>query len=124
MIHPSYIELMNAANAKSPEDEPVVNSRYSIVIAAAKRARQLIDNAEPLIENVEGEKALSIAVEELYRGEVQILPDEPEQEAADTAAAAEPEPVSEADPDAAALDDAAPDDAGQADASADGGAFA
>ena len=31
------------------EEETVVNSRYSIVIAAAKRARQIIDGAEPLI---------------------------------------------------------------------------
>ena len=75
MIHPSYIELMNAANEGCTKEEPIVNSRYSIVIAAAKRARQLIDNADPMIEDAEGEKALSIAVRELYEGKVKILPD-------------------------------------------------
>ena len=41
MIHPSYKDLMNAVNANvEPGEEPVVNSRYSIVIACAKRARQ------------------------------------------------------------------------------------
>ena len=76
MIHPSYIELMNAANEGCEKDEPIVNSRYSIVIAAAKRARQLIDNADPMIEDAEGEKPLSIAVKELYEGKVRILPDD------------------------------------------------
>ena len=43
MLHPSYSELMKVVNseAESPE-EAVVNSRYSIVIATAKRARQII----------------------------------------------------------------------------------
>lgn len=75
MIRPSYIELMNVANEGCTEEAPVVNSRYSIVIAAAKRARQLIDNAEPMIEDAEGEKALSIAVKELREGKVRILPE-------------------------------------------------
>ena len=50
-------------------------SRYSLVIATAKRARQLIDGAEPYVE-VENNKALSIAIEELYRSKVKILSDE------------------------------------------------
>ena len=50
MIHPSYVELMKVVNNNVEiGEEPVVNSRYSIVIAAAKRARQIIDGAEPLI---------------------------------------------------------------------------
>ena len=40
MIHPSYVELMKVVNdGVEIGEEPVVNSRYSIVIAAAKRAR-------------------------------------------------------------------------------------
>jgi DNA-directed RNA polymerase subunit omega len=50
----------------------VVNSRYSIVLATAKRARQLIDGAEPLAE-APCNKPLSIAVEELYEGKVRIV---------------------------------------------------
>ena len=46
MIHPSYVELMKVVNNNVEiGEEPVVNSRYSIVIAAAKRARQIIDGA-------------------------------------------------------------------------------
>ncbi|HCI93264.1 MAG TPA: DNA-directed RNA polymerase subunit omega, partial [Eubacterium sp.] len=48
-------------------------SRYSIVIAAAKRARQIIDGAEPLIARPKCNKPLSIAVEELYTGAVRIV---------------------------------------------------
>ena len=65
-------------------EEPVVNSRYSIVIAAAKRARQIIGGAEPLVPNAYGKKPLSIAVEELYKGEVKILSEEDESEETET----------------------------------------
>ena len=75
MIHPSYVELMKVVNKESDNigEEPVVNSRYSIVIASAKRARQIIAGAEPFVENAKNKKPLSIAVEELYKGEVKIL---------------------------------------------------
>ena len=77
MIHPSYVELMKVVNDEAVEigEEPVVNSRYSIVIATSKRARQLIDGAEPLAD-APCNKPLSIAVQELYKGEVKILSDE------------------------------------------------
>lgn len=48
-------------------------ARYSIVIATAKRARQIIAGSEPLVGNVKGKKPLSIAVDELYGGDVKIL---------------------------------------------------
>ncbi len=74
MIHPSYNELMKVVNNNAEYgEEPVVNSRYSIVIASAKRARQIIGGAEPTIPNAAGKKPLSIAVEELYTGNVKIL---------------------------------------------------
>ena len=76
MLHPSYTDLMEVVNHdETGEEHPVVNSRYSIVLATAKRARQLIDGAEPYVE-VENNKALSIAIEELYRSKVKILSDE------------------------------------------------
>jgi DNA-directed RNA polymerase subunit omega len=56
-------------------EQPVVNSRYSIVIATARRARQIIDGAIPLV-NVTYPKPLSIAVEELYRSKVKIVGDD------------------------------------------------
>ncbi len=73
MLHPSYSDLMKVVNADCEEGEtPIVNSRYSIVLATAKRARQLIDGSEPLVATRD-KKPLSIAVEELYDGELKIL---------------------------------------------------
>ncbi len=77
MLHPSYSELINAFNSEVAEgEEPVVNSRYSIVIATAKRARQLVAGEEPLVMADEKKKPLSIAVDELYNGQVKILPED------------------------------------------------
>jgi DNA-directed RNA polymerase subunit omega len=45
------------------------------VIATAKRARQLISGAEPLIDK-EFPKPLSMAIEELYQGKVKIVADD------------------------------------------------
>ena len=74
MLHPSYVDLMETANANVAEgEEPVVRSRYSIVMAASKRARQIVSGDEPLAGDVT-DKPLSIAVDELYEGEVSILP--------------------------------------------------
>ncbi len=73
MLHPSYTDLMDAVNSETQDgEEPVVQSRYSIVMAASKRARQLVDGAEPLIEDADA-KPLSTAVEEIYSQKVTIL---------------------------------------------------
>ena len=77
MLHPSYTDLMKVVNSDVEiGEEPVVNSRYSIVIATAKRARQLIAGDEPLVAGAAGKKPFSIAVEELYQGKVKILSEE------------------------------------------------
>ncbi|HKL80610.1 MAG TPA: DNA-directed RNA polymerase subunit omega [Mobilitalea sp.] len=76
MLHPSYTDLMKVVNSEvEPGEQPVVNSRYSIVIATARRARQIIDGAEPLVD-VAFPKPLSVAVEELYQGKVKIVGDD------------------------------------------------
>ena len=63
MLHPSYTDLIEAVNSDvEPGEQPVVQSRYSIVIASAKRARQIIGGAEPLVPNAAGKKPLSIAI--------------------------------------------------------------
>ena len=42
MLHPSYTDLMKVVNKDVEEGETkIVNSRYSIVMATSKRARQL-----------------------------------------------------------------------------------
>ncbi|MDO4417974.1 MAG: DNA-directed RNA polymerase subunit omega [Eubacteriales bacterium] len=74
MIHPSYVDLMKVVNKDVEEGEtPVINSRYSIVMATAKRARQIVDGDEPLVKVTRGEKPLSIAVDELNQAEIRIL---------------------------------------------------
>ncbi|MDE7286146.1 MAG: DNA-directed RNA polymerase subunit omega, partial [Lachnospiraceae bacterium] len=45
---------------------------YSIVMATAKRARQIIAGEDPLV-NVKEAKPLSVAVEELNQGKIKIL---------------------------------------------------
>ena len=77
MLHPSYTDLMKVVNKDVEEGETkVVNSRYSIVMATAKRAREIIDGAEPLVRTKEGEKPLSIAIDELNQGKVKIVGEE------------------------------------------------
>lgn len=78
MLHPSYAELMQVVNEEAEGDTPVVNSRYSIVMATAKRARQIISGDEPMV-NGNGKKPLSIAVEELNESQIKILSDEDEE---------------------------------------------
>lgn len=81
MIHPSYVELMKVVNNNVEfGEEPVVNSRYSLVIAAAKRTRQIIAGDEPMADKITCPKPLSIAVEELYEGKVKIIPDTEDEE--------------------------------------------
>ena len=77
MIHPSYVDLMKVVNKGVEEGEtPVINSRYSIVMATAKRARQIVDGDDPMIEGAYGKKPLSIAVEELNEEKIRILSEE------------------------------------------------
>lgn len=74
MIHPSYVDLMKVVNKDVEEgDTPVINSRYSIVMATARRARQIVDGSDPMIDYDEGDKPLSIAVEELNQAKIRIL---------------------------------------------------
>lgn len=81
MLHPSYTELMKVVNKDCEEGETkVVNSRYSIIMATAKRARQLIDGDEPLVNVKNGDKPLSIAIDELNHGELKIVTDNAENE--------------------------------------------
>ena len=73
MLHPTYNDIMEVVNKNSEEgEEPVIKSRYSVVIAAAKRARQIIDGAPELV-NEPDKKPLSVAVDELYQDKVKIL---------------------------------------------------
>lgn len=73
MLHPSYADLINVVNSEvEAGEDPVVSSRYSIVMATAKRARQIIAGDDPLVES-KSQKPLSIAVDELNQGKIKIL---------------------------------------------------
>ena len=76
MLHPSYSDLMNVVNSEVEQGEPkVVNSRYSIVMATSKRAREIIDGDMPLVKS-DGKKPLSIAIEELNNSRIKIIGDD------------------------------------------------
>lgn len=58
MINPSIMDLLNK-----------VDDRYSLVTITSKRARQIIDGSQVLI-NTKSKKALTIAINEVHQGEV------------------------------------------------------
>jgi DNA-directed RNA polymerase subunit omega len=77
MIHPSYVDLMKVVNKGVEEgEEPVISSRYSVVMATAKRARQIIAGDEPMVKVKDKQKPLSIAVDEMNQDTLRILTDE------------------------------------------------
>lgn len=77
MLHPSYTDLMKVVNKDVEEGETkVVNSRYSIVMATAKRAREIIDGSMPLVAVKDVEKPLSIAIDELNQSKIKIIGEE------------------------------------------------
>ena len=70
MLHPSYSDLMNIVNSEVEEGEqPVVNSRYSIVLATAKRARQLADG-DPAKVKTKDRSLVTVAAKEIAEGAV------------------------------------------------------
>lgn len=74
MLHPSYTDLMKVVNKDVEEGETkVVNSRYSIVMATAKRAREIIDGSQILVDSKVGEKPLSIAIDEVNQAKVKVV---------------------------------------------------
>ena len=80
MLHPSYSDLMNVVNKEIEEGEtPVVNSRYSIVMATSKRARQIIAGDKALVDVPDTVKPLSVAVKELSEGQIKILAEDEEE---------------------------------------------
>ncbi len=72
MLHPSYTELMKLINRDADDDTPIINSRYSIVMATAQRARQIIAG-EARVSGLQSAKPLSTAVSELEQGLIRIV---------------------------------------------------
>ncbi|MCL2527280.1 MAG: DNA-directed RNA polymerase subunit omega [Defluviitaleaceae bacterium] len=70
MLRPSYSELMDIINTNDLVDSQIT-SRYTIVLAAAKRARQITSGANPLT-YAPTDRAVSIAVKEMGEGKLTI----------------------------------------------------
>jgi len=46
----------------------VVDNKYALVVAVARRARQLADGATPLVDDAEASKPVTLALEEIGKG--------------------------------------------------------
>lgn len=58
MLNPSFIELAEKGD-----------SRYTLVMLTAKRARQIVEGSEPLLDT-SSKKPVSIALEEVMEGKI------------------------------------------------------
>ena len=80
MLHPSYTDLMKVVNQDVEEGATkIVNSRYSIVLATSKRARQLINWEKPLVDAKDDDKPHSIEIDELNNGKIKIIAEDTEE---------------------------------------------
>lgn len=68
IVNPTIVELSEK-----------VDSRYTLVVEASKRARQLVDGAQPLVDPKDM-KPLKIAIDEINRGLLTYERDPEEQE--------------------------------------------
>ena len=68
MLYPSIDEMMNK-----------VDSKYSLVVAASRRARQLREGEKNTIDAPKSHKPVGMALEEIYAGEI-IVESDNEQE--------------------------------------------
>ena len=68
IVNPTIVELSEK-----------VDSRYTLVVEASKRARQVVDGAQPLVDPKDM-KPLKIAIEEINRGLLTYERDPEEQE--------------------------------------------
>lgn len=73
MFEPSGQELINIANESILNENEKIKSKYTVIIAAAKRARQLVDEKDERIE--EGANPLTVAIDEIKNKEVKIEPE-------------------------------------------------
>ena len=81
MLHPSYVELIDHVNHVNKEKgEPEINSRYTLVMAVARRARDLVNGSPKMIEDDNGGRMLSQAVAEMEAEKLGIVVVDPEEE--------------------------------------------
>ena len=82
MLHPSYGELIDKINQVNEENgDPKINSRYTLIMAISRRARDLVDGAPKMVEDKYHGRVLSISVAEADAGKMGVViasPDEDE----------------------------------------------
>ncbi len=69
MLYPSIMDLMEKAG-----------NRYSLVIAASKRARDILEDAKDEESNLDGARSITRAVEEIAEGSILVVNETKEQE--------------------------------------------
>ena len=69
MLYPSIMDLMEKAG-----------NRYSLVIAASKRARDILEVAKDEETSLDGARSITKAVEEIADGEILVVNETKEQE--------------------------------------------
>lgn len=72
MFEPSAQKLINVANESITSEGEKINSKYTMIIAVAKRARQLVDEKDQRVEN--GKNPLTIAIDEIEDKIVRVIP--------------------------------------------------
>lgn len=68
MIYPTLSSLLET-----------VDSKYTLVVAVAKRARQLVDG-QPKLTDVQSNKPVTIAINEIYENKIAYERNKPEKE--------------------------------------------
>jgi len=80
MLHPSYVELIDHVNNVNRENgEPEIDSRYTLVMAVAKRARDLVNGADMMVPDTTNGRMLAQAVREMDEEKLGIVIEEPEE---------------------------------------------
>lgn len=70
MFEISGSELINIVNRNINDDDKKIKSKFAIIIATAKRARQLVATRD---ERLEDQNALTVAINEFKEGKVNII---------------------------------------------------
>ena len=73
MFEPSAQKLIDAANKNISNEDEKIKSKYTVIIGAAKRARQLVEEKDERVEK--GVNALTIAVDEIENNIVKVIPE-------------------------------------------------
>lgn len=71
MFEPSAQKLIDIANTNIADENEKVKSKYTLIVATAKRARQLVKNNDKRV--TDGANPLTVAVKELESGNVKII---------------------------------------------------